>query len=379
MALSGVRFLIGVAVLCSALSCTQTTEVELEKEGTMGIRQSLFGKMHDGRDVQLFECTNKSGVLMRLTDYGATLIALELPDRSGLKANVLLGFPSLEGLLQRHPYFGSTVGRFCNRIGNGAFILEGKTYTLARNDGENHLHGGINGFDRVLWLAKPLETESGVGVEFQYLSKDGEEGYPGNLQVTAVYLLSNENELHIEFRASTDRPTPVNLTNHAYWNLTGEGQGTILEHELQLEADGYLEVDSGLIPTGTIAPVAGTPMDFTRPMKIGSRIGDLGGLVGYDHCYSLRNQDGSLSLAARVKDPSSGRVMEILTTQPGIQLYTGNFLDGSEGAGGYVQYAAFCLETQHYPDSPNKPGFPSTILRPGEEFRQLTVHRFLVE
>jgi aldose 1-epimerase len=372
-------FVLGMAVLVSILGCSDPTTLESSEEGIMGLEQSVFGKTADGRDVQLFKCTNRNGIVLKLSDYGATMLALELPDRTGQSANVLLGFPSLAGYLKRHPYFGSTVGRFCNRIGGGVFNLDGVSYSLAKNDGENHLHGGVEGFDRVMWSAEPLETEKGVGVRFSYLSKDGEEGYPGNLDVNAVYLLTHDNELHIEFSASTDRATPVNLTNHSYWNLAGEGRGTILDHELQMEADGYLAVGPGLIPTGEITPLEGTPLDFSRTMTIGSRIGELGDMVGYDHCFALRSQDGSLALAARVKDPGSGRVMEVLTTQPGMQLYTGNFLDGSEGAGGYNRYAAFCLETQHYPDAPNKPDFASTILRPGEEFHELTVHRFLVE
>jgi aldose 1-epimerase len=370
---------LGAAVLISVVSCNSKDAFEPSEEGIMGVRQDVFGKMDDGRDVQVFELTNRNGLVLKLSDYGATMLALELPDRDGQNANVLLGFPSLAGYLERHPYFGSTVGRFCNRIGAAGFTLEGVSYSLAKNDGENHLHGGNVGFDKVLWDANPFETEAAVGVSFSYLSADGEEGYPGNLEVTAVYQLTNANELHIEFQATTDRATPVNLTNHSYWNLAGEGRGTILDHELQLEADGYLEVGSDLIPTGEIVPAAGSPMDFSRPMTIGSRIGELGDMVGYDHCYALRGQEGSLALAARVKDATSGRVMEVLTTQPGIQLYTGNFLDGSDSAGGYERHAAFCLETQHYPDSPNKPEFPSAMLRPGEEFRELTVHRFLVE
>jgi aldose 1-epimerase len=372
-------FALGAAGLISVMSCSSTETLEPSKEEMMAVKQSVFGKTDDGREVQVFECTNTNGLVLKLSDYGATMLALELPDRNGRKDNVLLGFPSLAGYLQRHPYFGSTVGRFCNRIGAAGFTLDGVSYSLAKNDGENHLHGGNVGFDKVLWEGRPFETKAGVGVTFSYLSVDGEEGYPGNLEVGAVYQLTNDNELHIEFRATTDRATPVNLTNHSYWNLAGEGSGTILDHELYLEADGYLKVGPDLIPTGEIVAVEGSPLDFSRPMKIGSRIRDLGDMVGYDHCYALRGQDGSLALAARVKDVASGRVMEVLTTQPGIQLYTGNFLDGSDGAGGYERYAAFCLETQHYPDSPNKPEFPSAILRPGEEFRELTVHRFLVE
>ena len=357
-----------------------------ETKPTMSITKVPFGKTEDGQDIDLYTCTNANGLVLRLTNYGAIVVAVEVPDRDGKLANVILGFDKLAGYLPRHPYFGATVGRFCNRIAKGKFTLEGHEYTLATNDGENHLHGGEQGFDKQVWKAEEVtETDDrgaqqAVGVKFTRRSPDGEEGYPGNLDVTVVYSLTNDNELKIAFTAITDKPTPVNLTNHNYWNLGGAGSGTILDHELQIEADKYLAVDDGLIPTGEFADVKGTPLDFTTPHKIGERLKQIkSDPVGYDHCYALRSQDGSLALAARVADPTSGRVMEIYTTQPGIQLYSGNFLDGSETAGGFPQYAAFCLETQHYPDSPNQPDFPTTILKPGETFSQTTVHKFLVD
>lgn len=343
----------------------------------MKIEKESFGKTGDGTEIFRYTCQNKHGLKMQLMTYGATLLRVEVPDRDRNLENVILGFPSLSGYLQRHPYFGSTVGRFCNRIALGKFSLDGDQYTLATNNGPNHLHGGIKGFDMATWSAEEIVTEESAGVRFEYISKDGEEGYPGQLTVQAVYSINNDNELRMEFTASTDKPTPVNLTNHTYWNLAGEGKGNILQHLLELHADQYLPVDQGLIPTGELSSVEGTPLDFRSMTSIGSRLNQIDAdPVGYDHCYSLRSQDGSLSLAVRVKEPSTGRVMDVYTTQPGIQLYTGNFLDGSEGAGGYGQYEGFCLETQHYPDSPNHPSFPSTILRPGEVLKQTTVHKF---
>ncbi len=345
----------------------------------MNVETESFGRTPAGEPVHLFTIRNRNELVLRLTDYGAIVVSLEVPDREGRGADVTLGFPSLDGYLGRHPHFGSTIGRFCNRIGGATFTLDGTTYPLAANNGPNHLHGGIMGFNRVMWKGEPVATDEGAGVRFTRLSPDGEEGYPGNLQVEALYFLTHEDEFSVEFRAVTDRATHVNLTNHNYWNLGGSGSGTILDQELELAADRYLPVDEGLIPTGEIAPVEGTALDFRVPRRIGDRISELEEVGGYDHCFVLRDRSGELSFAARVKDPASGRVMEVYTTQPGIQFYTGNFLDGSPANGGFGRHEAFCLETQHFPDSPNKPQFPSTVLRPGEEYHQVTVHRFRVD
>jgi aldose 1-epimerase len=351
-----------------------------KKDGNaMKITKTKFGKVGDV-ETTLFTCTNTHGLVLKLTDFGAAVVAMEVPDRDGKLANVNYGFNSVDGYLGEHPYFGATVGRYCNRIAKAKFTLDGKEYSLEANNGPNHLHGGKKGFNRVLWNAQTIETSNEVGVRFTYTSPDGEEGYPGNLQASAAYTLTNDNELKVEFQAATDKATPVNLTNHNYWNLGGVGSGDIYDHELMLAADEYLPVDETLIPTGATAPVAETPLDFTTAQKIGSRLKEIeADPVGYDHCYVLRRPAGKLSLAARVKDPASGRVMEIHTTQPGIQLYTGNFLGGKPAEAGAKQHEAFCLETQHYPDSPNQPSFPSTILRPGKKLHEVTVHKFSVE
>jgi aldose 1-epimerase len=346
----------------------------------MDVTTEEFGSMPDGRKVTAYTCTNANGVSMKLTDYGATVLAVETPDRDGKLANITLGFDKLDGYLKRHPYFGSTVGRYCNRIAAGKFTLDGKEYTLATNDGANHLHGGENGLDRVLWTAEPIKTDDSVGVKFTYDSPDGEEGYPGKLQIVASYELNNDDELTMTMTATTDKPTPVNLTNHCYWNLGGAGSGTILEDELKVDADKYLPVDAGLIPTGELRDVAGTPFDFREPHKIGERIGELDNKPqGYDHCFVLRPAEEEMRFAAQVRNAKTGRVMDIYTTQPAIQFYSGNFLDGKPENGSYPQYSALCLETQHYPDSPNQPEFPNTILQPGETFRQTTVHKFRAE
>ena len=342
----------------------------------------LFGRLVDGTAVDIYTLTNRSGIEARVMTYGATLVSLRLPDRNGAFADVNLGFDDLEGYLGTHPYFGVIVGRYANRIARGRFSLDGIEYSLALNNNGNSLHGGLKGFDKVVWKPEPVQSAGGVGVKLNYLSKDMEEGYPGNLSVTVVYALTNTDELTISYEAETDKKTPINLTNHAYWNLKGEGNGDILGHVLRLEADKITAVDSAanLIPTGEIVPVAGTPFDFTSPHAIGERIAQVEG--GYDHNFVLRGGGGKLVLAARVEEPGSGRAMEISTDQPAVQLYTGNFLDGTvvgKGGGAYRKHYAVCLETQHFPDSPNHPNFPSTILEPGQKYRTVTVHKFFVK
>jgi aldose 1-epimerase len=341
------------------------------------VQKESFGSLPDGTEIVLYTLTNKNGLRARIMTYGATVVSLEVPDRNRKLGDIVLGYGSLDGYLTASPYFGCIVGRYGNRIAKGRFTLDGITYELAKNNGENHLHGGIKGFDKAVWKAESVSESGSVGVKLSCLSKDGEEGYPGNLSVTVVYGLTDENELKISYEATTDKPTPVNLTHHGYFNLAGQGHGDILGHVLMLNADSYTPVDEGLIPTGEILPVKGTPMDFTSPKAIGARIAEVKG--GYDHNFVLRGGGGKLGLAARVSEPTSGRVMEIDTTEPGIQFYTGNFLDGTiTGKGGqvYQQHYGFCLETQHFPDSPNKPHFPSTILRAGAVYKTLTVHKF---
>lgn len=337
----------------------------------MSVKTQEFGSI-DGEPIQLFELRNSHGNTIKLTNYGAIIVSVEVPDREGQLANVTLGYDNLDGYLERHPYFGSTVGRFCNRIANGQFELEGKTYRLAVNNGPNHLHGGEVGFDRLIWNAEPFEAPDHQGVRFSVISPDGQEGYPGELQVEAEYRWNDQNELSYKFTASSDAPTVLNLTNHAYWNLSGAGNGTIHDHHVRLNCDHFLTVDEHLIPTGQVTPVAGTDLDFTDWHSLGERLDQFAETKGYDHCYVVNGESGSeLRLCGVAKDPSSGRTMEVLTTQPGMQLYTGNHLGG-----GYEPYAGFCMETQHYPDSPNQPDFPTTRLNPGETFSEQTVHRF---
>ena len=341
----------------------------------MDIKTQAFGRLPDGTAVEVYSLTNEKGLEARIMTYGATLVSLEVPDRMGKAGDIVLGYESLDGYIKNSPYFGSIVGRYGNRIAKGRFILDGVTHTLAANNGENHLHGGIKGFDKVVWKAEPVREEGVAAIKFSYLSRDGEEGYPGNLAVVVIYSLSNDNELKISYEARTDKATPVNLTHHSYFNLAGEGD--VLGQELMIASDAYTPVDSGLIPTGEIRPVMGTPFDFTSPHAIGERIAKVEG--GYDHNFVLRKGGGELSRAALAAEPKSGRTMEITTTEPGLQFYSGNFLDGTiTGKGGrvYSKHAGFCLETQHFPDSPNKPGFPSTILRPGRVYKSLTVHKF---
>ena len=344
----------------------------------MEVTESVYGTTKDGQEVRQFECRNAHGNKMVMITYGATMTELLMPDRNGHRENIVLTCNNLAAWEACTSYFGSSVGRYCNRIKEGKFSINGQQYTLAVNNGPNHLHGGDKGFDKVVWEAEPIATADAVGVKFSYQSKDGEEGYPGNLTVTVQYLLTNQNEVSFEFRATSDKVTPVNLTNHNYWNLGGQGSGNHFEHELKIEADKFLVNDDTLIPTGNLNDVAGTENDFLSFRKIGERVESIGDedVKGYDLCYAIRDADGEMRLACTVKDPGSGRVMEIRTTQPGLQFYTGNWLDGSEGSGGYSQYSAYCLETQHYPDSPNQESFPDTLLQPGVEYVETTVHKF---
>lgn len=345
-----------------------------------------FGSTVDGTPVEIFTLRNDGGMRVRLMTRGATIVSLHVPDRDGQPADVVLGFDDVAGYeSERNQFFGCTTGRVCNRIARGKFTLDGREYQLAVNNGPNHLHGGVErSLDKVVWTAEPFATDQETGVAFRYVSPHGEEGYPGTLSCAVRYALRRDrNELSIGYTATTDQATPVNLTNHSYFNLSGEGSATILRHELELAADAYTPTDATLIPTGQISSVAGTPLDFRQATAIGARIGQLDDTpaIGYDHNYVVRPGDGDISRVARLKDPASGRILEIRSTQPGVQLYTGNFLHGQAGKGGkpYPHRSALCLETQHYPDSVNHPDFPTTILRPGETYRQSCVFTFSAE
>ena len=346
-------------------------------------KKESFGRTRDGEAVDIYTLKNRRGAEARITTYGGAVVSLKMPDRAGKFDDVVLGFDDIEGYQKTTTYIGSLVGRYANRIARGRFTLGGTEYTLATNNGENHLHGGVRGFDKVVWKARPLAARGGQALELTYLSKDGEEGYPGNLTVRVVYTLTNANELKIDYYATTDKETVVNLTNHNYYNLAGQGNGDILGHLLTVNASRFTPTDAGAIPTGELRAVRGTPFDFTRQTAIGARIEQdeeqlkLG--KGYDHNFVVNGRAGTLRLAARVTEPTTGRVMEVWTTEPGMQLYTGNYLDGSDiGKGGkpYRHRYGFCLETQHYPDSPNRPEFPSTVLRKGGRFRSTTVYKF---
>jgi len=347
------------------------------------IQRTAFGKLSDGTAVELFTLRNANGLVAKITNYGTIITELHVPDRNGNLGDIVLGFDNLAQYLQGHPCFGCTVGRVANRIARGRFVLDGKTYALAINDGLNHLHGGLKGFDKVLWQTTPLK---GAAVKFAYTSPDGEEGYPGGLDCTVAYELNLRNEWKMDYTARTDKPTVVNLSNHAYWNLAGAQSGTVLDQVLTLNADRWLLVDGTLIPTGDTAPVQGTPLDFRTPHTIGERIGQIQGSHfngGYDHCLVLNHKEpGDVTFCARLADPKSGRTMEVFTTEPGVQIYSANFPSGAiEGPHGYAypKHAGLCLETQHYPDSPNHPQFPSTVLRPGQIYHSTTIHKFGVE
>ncbi len=347
------------------------------------ITESPFGALPDGREATLYTLTNANGMVARISNLGGVIAELHVPDRDGVLADVCHGFDNAAAYLGESNYFGALVGRYGNRIANGRFTLDGVTYQLDQNDGANHLHGGTDGFHRQLWDAETFNTPKSVGLILTHVSPDGDQGYPGTAEVTAIYELRNDNELRIAFHAVSDKATPMNLTNHAYFNLAGKGD--ILGHELTIVADSYTQVGKGLIPVGAPAPVAGTPFDFRTPHAIGARIGEqdaqLGFGSGYDHNFVLnKTAEKALELAARVVDPASGRVLEVLSQEPGIQFYSGNFLDDSiRGKGRIYGYrSGFCLEPQHFPDSPNRPDFPSTILRPNEEYSTVMAYRFSV-
>ena len=343
-----------------------------------GVERSDFGKTKDGKTVELYTLTNRNGLVAKVMTYGATLTELHVPDKDGNKQSVVLGFDDFSKYEAGHPFFGSTTGRVANRIAKGRFTIDGKEYKVAVNNGPNHLHGGPNGFDKQMWKAQEVKSKEGPSVRFTYRSPDMDQGFPGNLDTTVIYTLTNNDELKIDYTATTDKPTIVNLTNHSYFNLAGEGNGTVLDHELMINADNYTVFDSTQIPTGEIKPVAGTPLDFRKPTPIGQRIGQVEG-GGYDHNFVLNDPGPQMRLCAQVRDPGSGRVMEIRTDQPGVQLYTANGLDGKiTGVSGkpYPKYGAFCLETQHYPDSVNHPKFPTVVLRPGQRYHTVTTHRF---
>lgn len=374
-------------IVCTGLILTTCSCSSLHLGGRKGdskamIETKSFGKA-DGKNVELYVMTNANGLKASITNYGGTMISLETPDKNGKMGDILLAPDNIEGFMNQTGYLNALIGRYGNRIGKGQFTLDGKTYKLATNNGPNHLHGGLKGFDKVIWNAEPFENKEGVGLKLSYLSKDMEEGYPGNLLVNVVYTLTNKDELRIDYTALTDKPTVCNLTNHNYYNLTGGAKRDILAHELKINADKFTPVDDGLITTGELRSVKGTPMDFTKATAVGARINaddqqiKYGG--GYDHNWVLDKKGDKMTHAATLRDPDSGRVMEVWTTEPGVQFYSGNFLDGTiTGKGGvvYKQRWGMCLETQHYPDSPNKPDFPTTTLRPGELYKTTTLHKF---
>jgi aldose 1-epimerase len=361
-----------LALTCVTLSCS--------KKGTAKVEHKDFGKLPDGTPVELYTLANAKGMQAGIMTYGGAVVSLTAPDRNGKYADIVLGMENLQGYLAGVPYFGALIGRYGNRIGHAKFVLNGKSYLLPANDNGNTLHGGDKGFDKHVWTAR--ET-GGPALELTYVSRDGEEGFPGTLTAKVVYTLTNDNELKIEYTATTDQDTVVNLTNHSYFNLAGQGEGTVLDHQVMINAGRFTPVDKVLIPTGELRAVQGTPFDFTKPTAIGARIGQNDEQLqfgkGYDHNWVLNTAGGGMTTAAEVYEPTSGRVMTVSTTEPGLQFYTGNFLDGTlKGKGGkaYPLRSAFCMETQHFPDSPNKPAFPTTILKPGETYHTTTVYKF---
>jgi aldose 1-epimerase len=368
------------SVVLSVVLVATTTSISRAE-----VKVSDFGKTADGTPVKEYTLTNPAGVVVKLISRGATLTEWHVPDKNGEMADAVFGFDDVAGYESpENGYFGCTAGRVANRIAKGKFSIDGKDYSVATNDGPNALHGGEKrSLDKVVWDGKPFESAAGEGVVFTYTSPDGEEGYPGALKCQVTYTLTDKNELKIDYEATTDQATPVNLTNHAYFNLAGAGAPTINDHEIKLEADRYTPVDDTLIPTGELAPVQGTPFDFTDFHAIGERVDQLGSGkgAGYDHNFVLNNQDGDLALAATVREPNSGRVLRVYTTEPGIQFYGGNFLAGQAGKGGkaYAYRSGLCLETQHYPDSINQPNFPSVVLRPGEEYTHTCIYQITTD
>lgn len=347
------------------------------------VTKQSFGKTSDGQQVDIYTVRNTRGVEAKITNYGAIVVSLKVPDRNGKFDDVVLGFNDFDSYLKNDPYLGAIVGRYGNRIAKGRFTLNGVEYKLATNNGENHLHGGIKGFDKVVWTGREMKTQAGPAVVLTYLSKDGEEGYPGNLNVRVVYTLTNNNELKVDYTATTDKDTVTNLTHHSYFNLAGEGNGDILNHLVTINANRFVPTDAGSIPTGKLKSVAGTPFDFLKPAAIGARINEddeqLRFGSGYDHTWVINGRPGVMRLAATAYEATSGRVMQVWTTEPGVQFYTGNFLNGTlTGKTGkiYARRTGFCFETQHYPDSPNQPSFPTTVLRKGQTFKSTTIYRF---
>lgn len=363
---------------------TRVANMSSQPSAKLGISQSGFGQLPSGASASLFTLTNANGMLVKITNFGGIITEIHVPDNQGVFANVNLGFDNFEGYLQDGvPYLGALIGRYGNRIAHGKFTVDGTTYSLATNNGNNHLHGGLLGFDKVVWNAETFETSTSVGITLSYLSVDGDQGYPGNLPVTVVYELTNDNEIVVKYHATTDKPTPINLTQHAYFNLAGKGD--VLGHEVMINADRFTAINEEAIPTGDLPLVANTPFDFRAPRLIGDRINDddqqLKNGSGYDHNFVLnKSSDKELSLAARVVEKKSGRMLEVFTQEPGVQFYTGNWMDGSlKGAGwDYARRSGFCLEPQHFPDSPNQPKFPNTILRPGEKYTSVMSYKFSV-
>ncbi|MCB9250297.1 MAG: galactose mutarotase [Ignavibacteriales bacterium] len=352
----------------------------------MEIEKKDFGKIDSTLSADVYTLTNKNGMSVSITNYGGIVTKIIVPDKNGKLGDVVLGFDKVKDYVNENPYFGAIIGRYGNRIAKGKFVVEGTEYTLATNNFPNHLHGGIKGFDKVLWNAEPFQNENELGLNLEYNSKDGEEGYPGNLKVKVIYTLTNNNELKIDYSAITDKATICNLTNHTYFNLKDAGASLILDHKLQIMADNFTPVDSTLIPTGQIESVINTPFDFTTPTKIGKEINNeakqIKNGLGYDHNFVLNGELGKMKLAAKVTEDTSGRVLEVFTEEPGIQFYSGNFLDGTLTGKNNIVYKyrnGFCLETQHYPDSPNQPKFPSTLLKPGENYKTSTIYKFSIE